>query len=243
MISITAFSTIGVVLGFLLVALPLSVLYRVDGKLFRQSVMVLVQLVGLGAIVAVCLHYLYLWNQWWCGLLLMAVVTVSSAMVCARRTRLLIPLLTGALSGTVVIGLVYLLVVLYGLKGMRPSMAIPVFALLAAATTVMTNRGLRAYRNARRSHPQLYEYLIGNGAKPLEALMPFVRKAFRQSYITYLQQLKTYYVIGFPALLCGMLMGGMSPFVSILLMLEMVIALLSSTAIALMAGMYLMERK
>jgi hypothetical protein len=38
-------------------------------------------------------------------------------------------------------------------------------------------------------------------------------------------------------------MGGMSPLVSIFLVLEMVIAVLASTAIALMVGMLLMERK
>src|SRR5574344_79766 len=243
MISISAFSTLGVLLGLLLIALPLYMIYRTDAKLFRQSTMVLIQLVGTGAVAAVCLHFLYVWNQWWCGLLFMVLVAVLSAFISARRSYVIFPLLVGSLSGTVVTGLIYLLSVLFGLDGMQARWSIPVLTLIVAYTTVITGRGLRAYHNARLSHPQLYDYLIGNGAHRLEALMPFIRKGMRQSIVIYLQQIKTYYLVGLPVLLCGLLMGGMSRLVSIFLVLEMVIAVLASSAIALMVGMLLMERK
>ncbi len=71
-------------------------------------------------------------------------------------------------------------------------------------------RGVKTYDQDRIDHQSLYEYLLGNGAKEIEALRPFLQHALVRAYRPLLMQWRLLLALVAIALLTGMVADGVT---------------------------------
>lgn len=223
-----------VLLGLLLLAVPAYAFYRFDRRLFRQSAIVLGRVLVAFVVLGFCLHYVFQWNQAWVNILWVLLSgAVATALYCRKRW-MAIPVYVSMTLCSFLVGSVVLW--LAGVHGslFNASCFIPVMSVLQADALFVCRRGVSTYVQNRREHASLHEYLQGNGATAAEAQRPFVARALQRAFVPLLSQLLLVPLVFVPSLLVGLLLGGLTPWQSIGLLILLLAGGLCSTVLALL---------
>ena len=120
---------------------------------------------------------------------------------------------------------------------------VPVTGLLMGHSSAMLIRGLNTYVSALKADMQQYEFLRGNGATHLVALKPFARRALLAVISPTIANLQTLGLVAIPLLLCGMLLGGMTPINAFVLMLFMTVGCVAASVLVLGLTLWLVTPK
>lgn len=233
------------VLGLLLLAVPAGVLYYYDKRMLRYFmvavVRMFVQLLVLCLMVMVLIRY----HSVWLSLLWVFLLTLLSAFVAWSRSK--VPTLfynsifLGILIGSLLTG-GYLLGVVFPVKEwLEPRWFVPVIALLMGHTTTSVIRGLSAYYSSLHADEQHYEFMRGNGHSHLQAVTPFVRRSLQAMLSPSVNNLYRMGLYTMPLLLCGILLGGMTPINAFVLTLMLTIGCLAASVIALGITLWLAD--
>lgn len=94
--------------------------------------------------------------------------------VSAVNRKIILPQIIGTCVSVILTGSITCLL-LFGLfDAFPPLSALPLLLLMADEAFVVSRTSLLIHHHARRTHAGLMEFLTGNGARPLEALMPYL---------------------------------------------------------------------
>lgn len=229
------------VISILLLLIPALILFRFDRRFLRQSAVVLGRLTVTLLVLAGCLYYIFQWDKAWVNILWVLLTSgIATAIYCRKRWQS-VPIYISMTVMTFVMGIIVLL--LMDVPSLFcASYFLPVMTMLQAEALFVCRRGITTYVFERRTHKELFEYLRGNGANPLEALRPFLTKAVTRAFTPVLQQLLLVGLVFIPSLLCGLLMGGFSPLQSMAFLALMTAAALCSTMLTLIFSIYIYTR-
>lgn len=236
------------VLGLLLLVIPAGLLYLMDRKLLRTFGIafgqMLLQMAVLGLIVWGVVHV----DRWWVNLFWLALMAVWSAWVVSKKTHLdlrkvLMPVCGGLLAGTLLVGMYLLFLVLGYHKPMSAVWFVPLMGLLLGHSLTMNIRGLSAYHSALQADEQQYEYLRGNGMSHLQAVMPFLRRAFQALLAPTASNLAVMGRYTMPLLLCGIMMDGCPPVFAFLATILLTVGCIASSVISLAVTLWLADRQ
>ncbi|MBQ7420461.1 MAG: ABC transporter permease [Prevotella sp.] len=232
---------IRLLIGILLLLVPAFILFRLDHRFLRKSFTVIGRLIITLLVLALLLYYVFLWDKAWVNILWVLLTgAVATAVYCPKRWQS-VPIYVSMTAVTFLIGILVLLLVdadsLFG-----ASMFIPVMTMLQAEALFVCRRGISIYVLERRMHQELDEYLRGNGATKTEALRPFLTKAITRSFSPVLSQLLLVGLVFVPSLLCGLLIGGVTPLQGIAFLGVMTAAALCSTMLVLVLSIYIYTR-
>ena len=229
------------VIGILLLLVPALILYRIDRRFLRQSAIVIGRLTVMLLVLAVCLYYVFQWDKAWVNILWVLLTSGVATVVYCRKRWLSVPIYVSMTVVTFVFGILVLL--LMGAHHLFTApLFIPVMTMLQAESLFVCRRGITTYVLERRMHKELYEYLRGNGATQLEALRPFLTKAITRAFAPVLSQLLLVGLVFVPSLLCGLLIGGITPLQGIAFLGVMTAAALCSTMLVLAFSIYIHTR-
>ena len=115
--------------------------------------------------------------------------------------------------------------------------------MLLGHSSAMLIRGLNTYVSALKADVQQYEFLRGNGANHMNALRPFVRRALLSVMSPTIANLMALGLGTMPLLLCGVLIGGMTPINAFALMLYMTIGCVAASVLVLGLTLWLVTPK
>jgi putative ABC transport system permease protein len=236
-------SLAGLVLCLLLLALPLCVFYRLDRRLLRRMLVALGRFAVVLLLTGFYLHFLFRQNSLWFDLLWLLLMIPAAAVLSAKRTHFVLPMIGGMAAASLLVGGIVLLLAWRGTSAFDTRWFVPVMGYMVGCMAVTCRAGLHAYANARRGYGRMYEYLMGNGARRMEALMPFLRKAASVAFLPGVVRISTLGLVGLPGLFCGLLMGGLCPVDSILLLLLLTMASLAASVLSLAVAVWLLERR
>lgn len=229
------------VIGLLLLIIPALILFRLDRRFLRQSAIVIGRLAITLLVLVGCLYYVFLWDKTWINILWVLLTSgIATAVYCRKRWQS-IPIYASMTVVTFIIGIVVLLLIDTS-RIFEAILFIPVMTMLQAEALFICRRGITTYVLERRTHQELYEYLRGNGASQLEALRPILTKAITRAFAPALSQLLLVGLVFIPSLLCGMLIGGISPLQSVAFLAVMTAAALCSTMLTLVFSIYIYTR-
>lgn len=243
---ILGISVWGMLFALLLLAVPAYFFWRVSPRmLVRLAIAVGRALLQL-AFVGLYMHWLFRWNSvaidmlW---LLLMAVI--GSFAACSRnrlQPRLMVfPIVVGLLVSVVAVGLYLLLLVFNPVQPFTARWIVPVAGLLLCGGQMACSSGLNAYYKYLRSEGRLYDFLLGNGATHLEAVMPFLRKAVEESFSPLLANMAVLGIVTLPELTLGQMLSGEKPTVAVVLTAVMIVASLSVSVLSLVIALYVAD--
>jgi putative ABC transport system permease protein len=229
------------VIAILLLLIPALILYRLDRRFLRMASIVIARLTITLIVLTACLYYVFLWDKTWVNILWVLLTSGIAASVYCKRRWQKIPIYISMTVVTFVFGILVLLLIDASHLFSAPFF-IPVMTMLQAEALFVCRRGITTYVLERRQHPELMEYLKGNGASKLEALRPFLTKAITRAFTPALSQLLLVGLVFIPSLLCGLLMGGFSPLQSVAFLAIMTSAALCSTMLTLVFTIYIYTR-
>ncbi len=196
--------------GLFLLAVPLAVLYKVDGRLFRQSLAVVGRWMAALLILVAVLYGAFRLQAWWLDLLLLLAMEGITAAAYCRKRWLTVAVLAGVVPATLAVGLLVLVAL-----GHRPFdnawLWMPTVALLHGEALRVGRSALLTYVYNRRTHASMYEYLQGNGATPSETVRPFLVRALTKALAPLFTGMRDTGLVGVPLLLCVLLLSGMPP--------------------------------
>lgn len=228
-------SVLGLVLGLLLLALPIYIIYAFDLRLMRRLLkslaMMAVMVSAFGAITALLMTCNILWVNLLVGV---ALALLSSVVVVLRsglrQRRLLLPVMAASVAPLLLVSLYVLLLVLSLKEPFDTRFFIPMLGLMVGMASGLIARALHAYYMGLAHHNELYYYLLGNGATHCEAVRHFVRRGFQAALVPVMRQMSSMFLTTAPALMLGLVMSGVGVWTAALLE---VVVLLAVTVYAL----------
>lgn len=228
-------SVLGLVLGLLLLALPIYIIYAFDLRLMRcllkSLAMMAVMVSAFGAITALLMTCNILWVNLLVGV---ALALLSSVVVVLRsglrQRRLLLPVMAASVAPLLLVSLYVLLLVLSLKEPFDTRFFIPMLGLMVGMASGLIARALHAYYMGLAHHNELYYYLLGNGATHREAVRHFVRRGFQAALVPVMRQMSGMFLTMAPALMLGLVMSGVGVWTAALLE---VVVLLAVTVYAL----------
>lgn len=228
-------SVLGLVLGLLLLALPIYIIYAFDLRLMRRLLkslaMMAVMVSAFGAITALLMTCNILWVNILVGV---ALALLSSVVVVLRsglrQRRLLLPVMAASVAPLLLVSLYVLLLVLSLKEPFDTRFFIPMLGLMVGMASGLIARALHAYYMGLAHHNELYYYLLGNGATHREAVRHFVRRGFQAALVPVMRQMSSMFLTKAPALMLGLVMSGVGVWTAALLE---VVVLLAVTVYAL----------
>lgn len=241
----TALTIIAIIL---LLAAPAYLLWWVSRKLLNRTALALARALVQMAIVGAYVTLLYAYDTLWAKLLwLLLVVGLATAYSANRahlpKRSLLTPLAVSLFASTLVITPYLLLLLLHPYQPMTSRWAVPVAGLLLAASQGVTATAMAEYHKAIHTERQRYEYLLGNGATHLEAVLPFVRRAVERALSPTLRAMSTMGLATLPAFFLGLIMNGMSPFAATIAVIILTIGSLAAAILSTALALYMVDRR
>lgn len=237
-----------IVLGALLLAVPVGALYLFDRKILGSFLIATGRMVVQLLVLCLMVWALMKYDHWWMSLLWIVAMTGYSAFTVVHKLKhvsrgMMIPVGLGLLVGTLSVGFYLLLFSLPVERVFEPRWLIPVTMLLLGHSLTTTLRGMKTYLSALKSDEERYEFLRGNGASHLKAVMPFVRRAFQTLMSPTIANLQTTALYAMPLLLCGFLMAGIQPENAFVVMLLLVVGCVAASVVSLVVSIWLADGK
>lgn len=205
------------VLSALLLILPCYLLWRIKSLLVRTYIVSMLRLAVQLVLVGVYMKWLFVCNSLWIDLLWLVVMSVIVSVIIAgkaglRLGKIALPVISGVVTSVTVIGIYVLFLLFNGSSVFDARYVIPVAGILLGCVQRISSIALEEYFHGLSNEGQLYEYLLGNGATHLEAVLPFVRRAIEKALKPTLSHLSVAGIVTFPGLFLGQLLGGINPF-------------------------------
>lgn len=232
-----------------MLAVPCYLLWRIGSKIWQSVIVSVVRMVVQLLLVGLYMKWLFACNSVWISLLwLLLMSLVATVSVCRsdrlKLSRLLLPVAGGLFVSSVVLSLfVLLLVVRRSEAFLDARWLVPVAGVLLGQAQQMSGVALGEYYQSLRNDSQLYDYLLGNGATHLEAVMPFVRRAMEKALHPMLANMSVMGVILLPGLFYGQLLGGVNPVDAAVYLIVLIFASISVSVISVVLTLCMADRR
>ena len=234
------------ILGLLLLLIPAGALYLTDQKQLRGFALSVGRMIGQLLVLCLVVWGLFRVDSPWLLIVWLVAIAAYSGWIVVKRCKqdikkMLLSVSVGLLVGTAFCSL-WILALALPVRVFDARWFVPVTALLMGHSTTMLIRGLNTYVSALKTDEQQYEFLRGNGASHLKAVMPFVRRAFQAVLAPTIANLSTTALFTMPLLLCGLFLGGMTPLNAFVLMLHMTVGCIAASVLSLAITLFLADK-
>lgn len=229
-------------LSLLLLAIPACVLWILDRRLLRQSVLVIGRVALVLALLAVCFYYLFRWDSPWLNMLWVLLSGGVAVAVYCRKRWLAVPVFVASSLSVSLFGLFLLLWTNGGGALFKASYFLPVMAVLQADALYLCRRGMTAFTMNLHRHGSLQEYLLANGVSQREALRPFYAQAVKRAMAPVLSQLLLVGAVFMPSLLAGMLLCGVEPLKAVAFLFLLMVTAICCSLLALLGSIWIYLR-
>ncbi len=241
-------SSLGILFGALLAALPIFIIVRFRLNLMRTFLVSLLRMiVSVGLLAAVMWLATYAGNIF-LSVVLSVMVCLFTALTTTIKARLqprrdYLPIAAGSLAGIIVIGFYFIFLVLGTRDPFAVNVYLPVMGLLAGGITSANTKAFVAYNDSLVHHGQLYNYLLGNGCTRQQALDYFVRRSLRASILTVCKQMSRLVVVEAPVAFFVALMGNLSIVTAAALQVLLLMATASASVISVFVALTIQRKR
>ena len=243
----TDISNISMLLGLLLMALPIYFFWKYNTGMVKSTIIAIARMVVQLLLVGLYLKYLFLWdnpmlNIAWVLIMVVVATETSLTRTKLKRSVMMIPLLVGFVSASLLVGLYFLGVVLKLDNIFNAQYFIPILGILMGNMLGVNVIGLNTFYYNLLREKNCYYYLIGNGATVDEATAPFVRQALTRAFSPAIANMAVMGLVALPGTMIGQILGGSSPDVAIKYQMMIIVITIAASIISLMSTIYLSKR-
>lgn len=234
-------------LALLLLALPFGALYLLDQKSIKPLAIALIRGLAQLLLFAILIWGVYKVDNIWLSMGWFLIMSIWAGWLVTRKCKMpvnhhLLPASAGLFGGVLIIGL-WLLIAVLPIGPITARWFVPVIAVLLGHSASMLVRGLSAFdATFKRDHAQ-FDFMIGNGAMPWKAMIPFMRTSLLAILSPTIANLSVLALAAIPLLFCGMLLGGFSPINAFAVMVYALLGCIASSVLSLGMTLVLLKSK
>ena len=240
--------TTGLILGYLLLIIPITVLFIYRVKLMKDLTISLLRLTLQLLFVGLYLQFLFKLNAWWLNVLWLffmifaADISLLSASKLSLR-RFLFPIFFSLLVGTLV-PLIYLVGIIIKLPNLLEAQYfIPIAGMIMGNSLRADIIGLSRFFNSIKSDEKCYLLSLAQGASLRESIRPYLQRAISASLAPTIATMATIGIVSLPGMMTGIMLGGTNPFVAIKYQIAIMIAIFTGTTMTVILGIILTAKK
>jgi putative ABC transport system permease protein len=232
---------------YALCIVPLAIILWNRAGLFGEALVALVRMTLQLLFVGLYLQFVFKLNSPWLNaawlVIMILVADVSVARRCGLRlARFALPLFVALLAG-LAIPLLYFLGPILG----RPQLldaqyAIPLGGMILGNCLRADIIGLKSYYESIRTREREFLHALAQGATLSEATRPYLREALKAALSPTVATIATIGLVALPGMMTGVILGGTSPMVAIKYQIAIMVAILTGTAITVLAAIWITTR-
>ena len=230
----------GVALLAFLLFLAVAVYRITDRREMWRMLKVFGLMTGITAVTGLSVWAVYKLDAWWAYTLWLIVMMTLATGWCIFSIRtpwkqVLTPIVASLTVGLFVGGGTMMLC-------MHTRFFIPVLGILIAYLALSIKETIQTYQRALMHTQAHRQYMLANGASLLESLMPSIRRALRAAVQPQLRTMAQPLLVTMPLFFAGMLLGGVSPATTVIVMILLMIAAFVSSVVAAIVALYCFKR-
>lgn len=237
---------LGFLLGLLLLALPIYLIYAFRLNMMKQLLLSLGRMVVIVAAYGAILWLAISQANIAVNILLALLMAIVAALVVVGKARLdkalFLPLFAGTIVSAFIMTLYVLFAVLMVKQPFEATSLLPVMGLLTGCSAGYCVRGLHTYSSGLMHHGQLYTYLVGNGATDREARRYFIRRCFQAALAPMMKAMVALGLTTAPILLYALVQGGVDVLTAASLQVLLVIVVMATSFSALGITLWMAKR-
>lgn len=225
-------------LGFLLLIIPLLILWYYKTRLIKPMLIAFARMFVQLFLVGIYLKYIFLWDKWWINALWVLVMIIAAGFTITKRTELnlklfLLPITIGFTANVIINGLVIGFIILGFDNLIKAQYMIPIYGMLIGNSIGSTIVGLRSLYKGLSKDEERYRYAIMCGATEGEAIFPFVGEALKSALNPIIANTATIGLIWLPGMMTGQILAGSEPMTAIKYQVMIIVSIFVASVISL----------
>lgn len=243
----TDISIVNLIAGLLLMAVPIYFFKKYYTGMVKSTIMAVVRMVAQLFFVGLYLKYLFLWdnpllNIAWVVIMVFVATETSLTRIKLKRSVMMLPLLIGFITASLLVGLYFLGIVLQLDNIFSAQYFIPIMGILMGNMLGVNVIGLNTFYYNLMREKGCYYYLLGNGATIDEATAPFVRQAITRAFSPAIANMAVMGLVALPGTMIGQILGGSSPDIAIKYQMMIIVITIVASILSLMVTLNLSKR-
>lgn len=162
--------------------------------------------------------------------------------ISAVNRRLLLPLFVSAVCAVSFTGIIDYLLLKWLSEAFHPLLMVPLLLFLADEAFVVGRTGLLIHYHARHTQAGLREFLVGNGAKQFEALLPYYRHVMTRTTVLSASRWLIAAVVTAFACCFILLFGGMTVMSALYMLAGMLLSMVICSMMTLLLSVVLYDK-
>ncbi len=233
--------TVGLLLGYLLLILPITFILYVKVDLLKDLVVSVLRMTLQLLFVSLYLRFVFDLNTWWLNIFWLVVMILAAdiSLVSSSKLQLrrfMLPILLSLFVGTGVPLLYFLSVIIRLPHIMDAQYFIPIAGMIMGNSLRADIIGLRTFYTSIQNEEKAYLLYLSQGASLGEAVHPFLKRAYSSSLAPTIATMATIGLVSLPGMMTGIILGGTDPVVAIKYQIAIMIAIFTGTALAVFLG-------
>lgn len=233
--------------GYLILLVPLFLLWYFKTGLLKDTVIALIRMTIQLLLVGVYLSFLFEQNNYFLNAAWVLVMLVVAAWTVVKRSELpiklfIVPIFLAGLLSVAILDIFFLGAVLDVKGGMDARYFIPITGMMLGNTIKVVIVALNAYYDKLVRQNVFYRWHLANGASKFEALLPFRRDAIKKSLNPVIANVAITGLIALPGAMTGQILGGSSPNLAIKYQIMLMIVTFSASILTVVFSMIIADR-
>lgn len=234
-------------LGYLLLLIPIGILWYFQTGLIRDTLIAIVRMTVQLILVGIYLEVIFKLDNNWVNLLWVFLMVVLGAFTTVRRSELslktyIAPVFLGMAVSIIIVD-AYFFGVVIKLDNLFEAMyLIPITGMLLGNCMKSNIIGLNIYYERLQKEQTLYRYALANGATKIEALAPYMRQALKQAFNPIIGTMAVVGLISLPGMMTGQILGGSSPMIAIKYQTMLMITIFTSSMVTVVLTIFITNR-
>lgn len=239
--------TIGLLLGYLLLILPIFFILYYRVRLLKGLTVAVLRMTLQLLFVGLYLQFVFELNAWWLNilwlLLMLAAADISLLSAAGMRFRRFWPAVFFSLLLGMLIPLAYFLAMILRLPDLLDARYfIPIAGMILGNSLRADIVGLRSFYRSLQSGEKAYLFALSQGASLNEAVRPYLKKAVAASLAPTVAAIATIGLVSLPGMMTGIMLGGTDPMTAIKYQIAIMLAIFAGTTLTVVLGIRLTAR-
>lgn len=240
-------SWINLAFGYLIVGIPLAILYYYETGMVRTAVIALIRMTVQLFVVGIYLQFIFdLDNAFLNVAWALFMATLASTTIITRselRMKYFILPVLGGVIGALLIGDGMMLGFVMQLDNpFNARYLVPISGMMLGNSMNSGVIGLRTFYKSLREKEAEYQYYLSLGAGMHEAAFPFVRDSMKTAYSPGLGTMENMGLVSLPGMMTGQILGGSDPSIAIKYQIMIMLAIHSGNIISVFLTLWFSRR-
>lgn len=240
-------SLVKLLFGFIILLIPILLLWLYKVKIVKSIVVSAARMVVQLALVAVYLEWVFNLNSAWVNTIWVFVMVLVGTITTINRVSLnwrvfVVPFLIAGISSVLIIDTFFLGFIINLEYVFDARYFIPITGMILGNSLKHNIVGLSAYFKGLSEKTELYQFLLTNTASKKIALRPFIADALKQALNPMIASMSVVGLISLPGMMTGQILGGSSPATAIKYQIMIMLAIFVGCTLNLFLSIILSNR-